>query len=122
MGYGCGLNPEDRILVAVRDQSIVAAVRLCSEGGLLVLRGMFVAGSLRRTGIGTVLLDRASEEIGSSDCWWIPYTYLESFYSRIGFGVCCGEVPPFLATREKEYLAAGREVMIMHRASTFSRS
>lgn len=116
VSYSAGLNAADRILVARQARSIVAAVRLSLEADTLVLRGMYVAESLRGTGVGSKLLDRVSTEIGSSVCYCVPYTHLEGFYSRIGFQVCGGEeVPEFLAVRKKRYASAGREVTIMKR-------
>ena len=116
VGYSAGLNADDRILVASRARSIVAAVRLSWGADTLVLRAMYVAESLRGAGIGSKLLEQISSEIASSACWCIPYTHLEGFYSRIGFSVCeRGEIPEFLAARKKRYASAGREVTIMQR-------
>jgi N-acetylglutamate synthase-like GNAT family acetyltransferase len=116
VGYSCGLNTDDRILVARQDRSIVAAVRLSWEADTLVLRGMYVAEPLRGAGIGSKMLERISAEIGSPACWCVPYTHLEDFYSRIGFSVCEGaEIPEFLAARMKRYASAGRKVTIMNR-------
>ena len=122
VGYGCDLKSDDRIIVAIQDQSIVAAARLCFESDTLVLRGMYVAEMFRGMGIGLLLLERISKEIGSSSCWCIPYSDLESFYSRIGFRVGCGEIPAFLAIREKKYLAAGQEVMVMQRPRNWGKT
>jgi GNAT superfamily N-acetyltransferase len=100
--------------VARVDQTIVAAVRLCAEGGALVLRGMYVADDRRGQGIGTRLLDSIPAVIGSSDCWCIPYAHLTNFYSRIGFRVHEGEdIPPFLAERQGRYTAGGKKVVVM---------
>lgn len=117
VGYGVEITPNDRVLVARTGQSIVAAVRLCAEGGTLVLRGMYVAEERRGLGIGTRLLESSSGVIGSSECWCVPYTHLTDFYSRIGFRVCEGEgIPPFLAERWDRYSASGRKVVVMKRA------
>lgn len=117
VGYGVGLHPGDRLLIAKAAQSIVAAVRLCTEGGTLVLRGMYVAGERRGQGIGTRLLQSLPAEIGSSECWCIPYTHLTGFYSRIGFHLCEGDsIPPFLADRRTKYLASGKDVVVMKRS------
>lgn len=114
--YGGGVQPDDRLLVARADHSIVGAVRLCVEHGVLVLRGMYVAEERRGLGIGTGLLASTSAAIGSSECWCIPYTRLTDFYSRIGFRVCGGDLAPtFLAERRERYTAAGRNVVVMKR-------
>jgi GNAT superfamily N-acetyltransferase len=116
VGYGGGLDATDRILVGRGDDAIIAAVRLSRENGTLVLRGMYVAAPLRGLGIGRALLDRVSVEIGPSCCWCIPFSHLEKFYARIGFGVLeGGEIPEFLAARKDRYEAAGHDVVIMCR-------
>ena len=85
VGYGGGIHPSDRLLVSSADKLIVAVVRLCTECGTLVLRGMYVAEDRRGLGIGSRLLESTSAIIGSSECWCIPYAHLTNFYSRIGF-------------------------------------
>ena len=118
VGYGGGVQPSDRLLVSWVEQSIVAAARLCTEGGTLVLRGMYVAELRRGRGIGSRLLKSISDAIGSSECWCIPYAHLTGFYSRIGFQVCEGEtIPPFLAERRERYTESGRKVVIMKRST-----
>lgn len=117
VGYGAEVHPDDRLLVARVGQSIVAAVRLCTEEGHLVLRGMYVAEDRRGSGIGSKLLESTSAAIGSSECWCIPYARLTNFYSRIGFRMCGGEaVPPFLVERWKRYTAGGKVVVVMKRS------
>ncbi len=116
IGYGGGIHPSDRLLVSSADKSIVAAVRLCTECGTLVLRGMYVAEERRGLGIGSRLLESTSAVIGSSECWCIPYAHLTNFYSRIGFRVCEGKASPqFLAERWERYTARGKMVVVMKR-------
>ena len=116
VGYGGGVNADDRVLVASEARSIVAAARLCSEGGTLVLRGMYVAESLRGKGIGSRLLEIVSDAIESSECWCIPYTHLTGFYSQIGFRVYEREkIPSFLVDRWERYAAKGHKVAVMQR-------
>ena len=116
VGYAGGAQPSDRLLVASVDQSIVAAVRLCPEGGTLVLRGMYVANDHQGCGIGSRLLESISTMIGASECWCIPFTHLKGFYSRIGFDVCEGpEIPLFISERWERYKANGQKVVIMKR-------
>ena len=115
--YGGGVHPNDRLLVSRVEKSIVAAVRLCTEGGTLVLRGMYVAEGRRGQGIGARILESISDVIGSSECWCIPYTHLTGFYSRIGFHMCEGEaIPPFPAERWERYTGSGQKVVVMKRS------
>ena len=114
VGYGGGLYPDDRLLVARENRSIVAAVRLCDEEGFLVLRGMYVAEERRGQGLGSRLLESASSAIGSSECWCVPYTSLRDFYSRIGFQKS-ESIPAFLMARCEQYTESGQLVTVMQR-------
>jgi len=116
VGYGGGVSPSDRILIVRHSGEIIAAVKLSTEHGVLVLRGMYVGEPLRGTGVGSKLLERIAEEIGLAACWCIPYSHLERFYSQIGFrAVENGQAPEFLAARKRRYLAADHQVIIMWR-------
>jgi len=116
VGYVCELSSGDRLLVGTVQGEIIAAVRLCGEEGVLVLRGMYVAEGRRRRGVGAKLLGFASTEIGSTECWCVPHDYLVRFYSSIGFRVCeSGSAPPFLVDRQVRYTQEGRAVTIMRR-------
>ena len=116
VGYGGGCNPGDRLLVARECQRIVAAVRLCEEEGIRVLRGMYVTEDRRGQGIGSKLLESADGAIGGSECWCVPYEHLADFYSRIGFREHTVEsAPKFLTERRSRYLARGHVVTIMRR-------
>ncbi len=68
-----------------------------AESSILVLRGMYVSEERQRQGLGTRLLALASSEIGSAECWCVPYAHLVEFYSRIGCRL--GASPHLLRTR-----------------------
>jgi len=74
--------------------NLVAAVRLASEDGVLVLRTMVVAEGSQRRGIGARLLQRASRAIGDRESYCIARSYLESFYGRAGFRPITAEALP----------------------------
>ena len=115
-GYTVPLTDDDRILVAERDQHIVGALRICSEGGVAVVRGMRVLEELRRKGIGESLLVAAADVLGSEACYCIPHAHLESFYGRIGFRkLPVRRAPGFLQERWHEYGRRGLDVIIMIR-------
>lgn len=123
VGYGGTALPSDRLLVARADQSIVAAVRLCTENGTLVLRGMYVAEEGQGQGIGSRLLESIDKVIGPAECWCLPYSHLTRFYSQIGFRMCEGEdAPTFLTDRWRRYIDAGQKVVIMKKQSLPSSS
>ena len=50
--YGGGIRPEDALLLAEHDGALIGIVRLTTEEGVVVLRGMQVHPRFRRQGIG----------------------------------------------------------------------
>ncbi len=115
-GYGADVSPDDRVLIAEAEDKIVGVVRICEEGGRVILRGMHVKPGFRGRGIGTVLLSQAAEAIGARSCYCVPYTHLQSFYSQVGFQMAGPErTPAFLRRRREEYRARGLDVVVMFR-------
>jgi predicted N-acetyltransferase YhbS len=116
VGYAGGVRDVDVVFVERRGDDVVGAVRLCREEGVLVLRGMYVSGDLRGTGIGTRMLEAVSGEIGDRECWCVPFNGLSDFYSRAGFSeYTSGDAPAFLLERLKRYKAGGMDVILMKR-------
>lgn len=72
--------------------NVIAAVRLASEQGALVLRTMVVAEGSQRRGTGARLLQRASRAIGDRECYCVAWSYL------------AGALPPHLRARLGEGL------------------
>ena len=54
--YGSGIRPEDALLLAEHDGELIGIVRLTTEEGVVVLRGMQVHPRFQRRGIGKRLL------------------------------------------------------------------
>jgi len=116
-GYSGGLSADDTILVAIRAESLVGAVRLCSENQVAILRGMQVLPNFQRQGIGRALLNKYLSRINDAVCYCIPWSYLEQFYSSGGFRRCeSTDVPDFLSERFSYYVQQGRDVILMRRA------
>lgn len=112
------MSARDRVLVATNHGSVVGAVRLCPEHGVIVLRGMQVLPEFRRMGVGTGLLRESVARIGSAICYTIPWRHLERFYGSAGFRRCVpSEAPPFLSARIEDYSSRGMDVILMVRFS-----
>ncbi len=102
--YSQTAGPPDTIIVAEGGGVLYGVVRLCEEHNYLVLRGMRVLESMRRQGIGTLLLETAGAFIGERVCFCIPHRHLESFYRQVGFMVIEeSQAPAFLQTRIAKY-------------------
>lgn len=115
-GYLGGLSADDTVLAAAGGDLLVGVVRLCSEHGVVVLRGMHVLPEFQRQGVGLGLLDMCLSRANDSNCYCISWRHLEQFYSSGGFQRCEAEdVPGFLAERYSSYLRRGRDVILMHR-------
>jgi GNAT superfamily N-acetyltransferase len=87
-GYSGGVEKKNRqIITAIESGLIIGVVRICQEEGFTVIRGMQVADSHRRGGVGTLLLDLAVRKLKATRkvCWLIAYLELEGFYGQGGF-------------------------------------
>lgn len=118
VGYGGGVQATDQVLVIRHGQQIVAAVRLCKEHGILVLRGMFVDPEYQRQGYGVRLLESAAIVIGAAECWCVPHAHLVQFYSRAGFREQeVDSIPGFLVERQAQYERNGYPASVMQRTA-----
>ena len=118
VGYG-GVPASDDLVIGARTaHDLVGVVRLATENGFLVLRGMYVLDEFQRQGIGLAMLHAVEEFLGDRECWCIPYSHLRGFYLRAGFVARPIEAAPdFLAERLKAYTESGRQVILMERAA-----
>ena len=106
------------MLEARHSGKLLGVARLSDENGVLVLRGMYVEAASQRQGVGGRLLEAAERQIGTRECWCVPFAHLKEFYSRIGFAECAPDsVPGFLDERLREYRNSGHRVIIMKRAA-----
>ena len=111
--YSGGICEGDRVVIAF-DERIIGAVRICSENGETVLRGMQVEPAWRRKSIGLLILKFLAHHLNMDGCYCLPYKHLKGFYASIGFEeVSEDKAPEFLAQRLNSYLNRGLQVMIM---------
>jgi GNAT superfamily N-acetyltransferase len=104
-GYRGGVSSEDAIVATTKGNRIIGVVRLCPEGGVLVLRGMEVRLEHQRRGIGSLMLQELDKLIGKRGCWGIAPTHLEGFYGQIGFNFVDENTPEHLRARLRGYRA-----------------
>jgi len=121
VGY-FGLIAPSSVVIAARDgDSIVGAARIASENDILVLRGMMIAPSHQRRGLGTRMLWELDKHIGCSECFCLPHGWLQNFYRQIGFTTIAEDIsPPHLRERLKEGRIKYPRLVIMRRARSGS--
>jgi N-acetylglutamate synthase-like GNAT family acetyltransferase len=115
-GYKGGLGSEDQIFVATWQKQLIGVVRISSEHGHYVLRGMYVSSDFQRRGIGSLLLQKTNEWLQQKECFCVPFTSLRHFYAQIGFEeIEDAKAPDFLVERSQHYIKDGHDVTIMCR-------
>ena len=103
-GYRGEVQLGDIVVGAWRGLDLVGAVRIATEHGVRVLRGMRVQPEFQRQGIGTEILGEVRLLLDSKECFAIAYPHLKDFYGRIGF--CTSDecdAPAFLRDRINRY-------------------
>lgn len=116
LGYRRGTAPCDTVWIAEVSGEPVGIVRIATEFGVLVLRGMRIAEPWQRRGLGTRMLHVVAEWLDAQPCYCVPYAHLVGFYSQIGFAETAQETaPPFLAARLTDYKHQGLDVTLMAR-------
>ena len=107
----CGRN--DRVYIARDSQAIVAAVRFSEKVDVWLLRGLWVAVSQRRQGIGGMLLQYCLPEF-NKPVWCYPYEHLAAFYKQYGFCEQHPETAPNdIATQWQAYRQRGHTFTLM---------
>jgi GNAT superfamily N-acetyltransferase len=115
-GYGAAIDPADTVIVAKIRGELVGAVRLCTEEGVTVLRGMQIRGAFQRQGIGSRLLAACRPFLETRQAFCLPYAHLVTFYAAAGFEVAAATaLPGFLMRRQHAYNAQGKNVVAMRR-------
>lgn len=115
-GYRGGLSSADVVYVAERGGRIAGLVRRTHEGGMTMLRGMYVDPAQQRRRVGTHLLRALVEDLNGAEWFCLPFAHLIAFYEGAGFAVVAEDAaPPFLVERLRRYRQEGRDVLIMRR-------
>ncbi|HEY9585188.1 MAG TPA: GNAT family N-acetyltransferase [Candidatus Paceibacterota bacterium] len=98
--YPFGVDPGCTIVLAQTEHEIVGVVRVCTEHGVLVLRGMQIKPEFQRKGLGSKMLSELKGVLEGKECFAIPYAHLEGFYRQAGFKkIEDREAPKFLEER-----------------------
>lgn len=100
MDYDYPISPDSRVVVARQGTHIYAVVRISPEEGVDVLRGFMVHPDAQRQGLGTLMLRELETSMGVLTCYCLPHSWLDGFYSQIGFEtIPANQLPPGLYRR-----------------------
>jgi len=117
-GYEGGIKEDDVVYVAEANRAIVGLARRTHEHDVTMLRGMQVARSYQRQGIGSSLLRAFTHDIENVVCFCVPYSHLAAFYATAGFTpMRDATAPSFLQGRLRGYRSLGLDVLVMQRPS-----
>lgn len=117
-GYRAPLSADAVNLMLEQGTQLLAAVRLCREGGVMVLRGMQVCADVQRKGLGRQLLQACTPYLDDGVAYCLPYAHLQAFYGAVGFqAVGLEALPDFLAQRLRGYLGEGQAIIAMRRTA-----
>lgn len=104
VGYLDRIQPGSFVVEARDKGRIVGVVRLCREEGVQILRGMMLAPSVQRQGLGSRMLQVLKSGLDPQGCYCLPHDWLEGFYGQIGFhAVPEDQLPPHLHERLLRY-------------------
>ena len=100
-----GMDGSEFTLVAEDDNKFIGVVRLVTENGIKVMRGMFIDEPYQRRGIGKQFISLMNEELSNSECYCICKSHLENFVSGAGFKkIEPSDAPPHLLERYQKYM------------------
>lgn len=78
-GYTGDVQFGDVVVGAWRGNDLVGVVRIATEEGVRVLRGMRVLLEFQRQGIGTEILGEIRLLLNGTECFAIAYAHLKDF-------------------------------------------
>ncbi len=117
VGYKGIIDSDDILIVARHETKLIGVVRLVIEENTQVLRGMQIAASHQRQGIGHALLQYLNSYIGDKSCFCLPHAWLEKFYGAVGFVKITPEQAPLFLQQRLEDCKKGEfpDLIIMRR-------
>ena len=120
-GYTGPVNSDDDMVIAFEGFEIVGVVRLVSEQGVSILRGMNIREDRQRCGIGSKMLQefkRMIEKRKVAQVYLICGPHLETYYRQIDFIKVdsIDSIPGFLVDRMKGYQAKYGPQIILRRS------
>lgn len=82
--------------------TILASARISLQANVRILRGVWVAHSLRQQGLGRLLLMQMADQQQLANSYTFSYQHLRQFYCRMGYQYQT-EVPAHLVTLYQRY-------------------
>lgn len=104
----------DDIYIALLNNRLIGAVRLCPHENTWLLRSMCIKTNLRNQGIGHFMLSQLTEILAEKQCYCFPFTHLENFYNKTGFNkIESKDAAKVIEKKYSGYLANGKKILLM---------
>jgi len=113
-----GFRPQaprgDEIHIALLDDRLIGALRLCPHDQAWLLRSMCIQQDFRQQGIGSFMLQQLQPQLARQPCYCFPYEHLQRFYQRAGFQQVSPEQAAIgIADKYRQYLDSGKKILLM---------
>lgn len=115
-GYHSDWSDSERAFITIHDNQIVGAVKVESNNGVSILRGMYLGKEFQGGGLGTAFIKHIEPILDETVSYCMPFSHLADFYGKIGFKIVSPEsYPAFLADRYNDYESKGYQIIAMCR-------
>lgn len=116
VGYHSNWSSTERAYCTLINNKVVGSIKVENIHGVSILRGMYLAESIQQKGYGTKFIQFIEPILNKTTSFCIPFSYLESFYARIGFkNISMQQLPLFLQKRFVTYENIGYRIIAMQR-------
>jgi GNAT superfamily N-acetyltransferase len=116
VGYHSDWSSTERAFCSLLNNEVIGSVKVESVHGVSILRGMYLAESIRNKGYGSKFIQFIEPVLNKSISFCMPFSHLELFYSQVGFKkIKMQQLPLFLQKRFAAYENDGYTIIAMQR-------
>lgn len=104
----------DLVFIARQNNEVIAALRLCDNDNIWLLRSMCVAEACRGQGVGSFMLLHLNKVFSEKTVYCFPYVHLQDFYQRAGFiDIPLEAAPEMIRQQFNRYADKGKKIVLM---------
>ena len=105
---------DDDIYIALLEQRLIGALRLCHYDTDRLLRSMCIHKDFRGKGLGSYMLQQLEPVLCQAPCYCFPYEHLQDFYQRAGFEtISQDQAPAGIRKKYAAYRQKGKKILLM---------